>query len=313
VAASVMQQSRPHALKTGGVGQSLAPVPKRNYRFAVGATDRDQCESPTLLVVSSSAFGASLSSSVNNNVSDGDSRFCTEPPRLEFGSWSSKGSKEAAKNIPFHIFMPRWQMAIVQACMVLTERVETLTRRQKEGIYNGGQGELLMDLALHLAAARYHVLKWAALLNVEGATAPRKPGRPTDSAEAIATLRSALPSLMVWASAVQKKLSALHNQCQDETGTVSEVRGLRVTVDELYSVVPHLEQMLYDANHLVNMGRFARSQTTPDLHDSKAKKPFPLSLKEPSLDKKETYRHVSSHKSSCDVQKQMHETFVQFV
>merc|ERR1719217_44793 len=106
---------------------------------------------------------------------DDESRFCTEPPRLAFGSWSSEGSKEAAKNVPFHIFVSRWQMAIVQACMVLTERVETLTRRQKEGIYSTGQGELLQDLALHLSAAGYHVLKWAALLNVEGAHAPLKP------------------------------------------------------------------------------------------------------------------------------------------
>eukprot|EP00746_Dinoflagellata_sp_MGD_P115698 gnl/MRDRNA2_/MRDRNA2_51725_c0_seq1.p1 gnl/MRDRNA2_/MRDRNA2_51725_c0~~gnl/MRDRNA2_/MRDRNA2_51725_c0_seq1.p1 ORF type:complete len:311 (+),score=40.74 gnl/MRDRNA2_/MRDRNA2_51725_c0_seq1:83-1015(+) len=310
-----MHQSRSQGLRSVGVPQASTAVPKRRYRFTLGDTDRHQCKSPTLLVGSSGSSTVALCSPLTdrNGSVQADERFCVEPPRLEFGAWSEKSSQEAAKNIPFRIFVARWQMAIIQACMLLTERVQTLTRRQKDGFYNGEQGGMLQDLAFHVAAAGYYILKWSSLLSIDGSFEPLKPIRCVDSEEAIATLRSVLSRLTVSASAVHTRLLELHNQAEIGSGREFEVQRYGLTVDELYSIVIHLEQVVHQANQLINMSRFARSRTTPNLHGSQAKKDCLPGSNNPILDTKETYWHVSNQNSDCKIHKQMHETFVSFV
>lgn len=198
-------------------------------------------------------------------------RFCTEGPKLEFGGPMSQADSGAGNRVPLRQFAVRLQSAIAQAATVLIDRHQSLTRQSSE--FTATQDEEMMKLSYGVQAASYNVQKWATALG-HGDAPPFKPPPPQSVEEALAMMNMALPRLVVASSNLQAGLRELvppaapvygeHLSAEElqeavaaekqesEQRAEAELNKVGISIDELYSVVPHMEHCIYEASCLLN-------------------------------------------------------------
>lgn len=198
-------------------------------------------------------------------------RFCTEGPKLEFGGPISQADAGAATRVPLRQFAQRLQSAIAQAATLLVDRHQSLTRQSSD--FTPTQDEEMIKLSYGVQAASYNVQKWAFALG-HGDGPPFRPPPPQTVEEALAMMNMSLPRLVVGASNLQAGLRDLvppsaavcaehlsEEELQEaekaekqeaELRAEAELNLRNITIDELYSVVPHVEHLIYQASCLLN-------------------------------------------------------------
>ena len=115
----------------------------------------------------------------------------------------------------------------------------------------------------HARVNHHEVQKWAHALG-HGDGAVFKPPAPNTVEEALAMMNMALPRLVVGAANLQTGLRELvavpseHGEYLEEAKQEAEHRAegelllKGIVIQELYSVVPHMEHLIYQASCLLN-------------------------------------------------------------
>mmetsp|Transcript_43745 Transcript_43745/g.81627 ORF Transcript_43745/g.81627 Transcript_43745/m.81627 type:complete len:305 (-) Transcript_43745:221-1135(-) len=264
-------KARPLPGRRGVSPAAGSPKKKNNFQFKLGAAGDDDALSPKLLPLPDGAFSGVLGSALMPPSEETSGRFCTEGPKLAFGGPMSQVDAGCASRVPLRQFAVRLQSAISQAATLLVDRFQTLSRKD----FTQTQAEDLLKLSYGVQAASYNVQKWAAYLG-NGDAPVSRPSQPSTTEEALAMMNTALPRLVVAASNLQTGLRELvpavhvrsdglsdeefhalmaHEKHEIEAHAEGELLKLGISIDELYSVVPHMEQMIYQASCLVNSVR----------------------------------------------------------
>lgn len=234
----------------------------------------DDTPSPRLPPAPPGALVAFLRSS---SADDGTaSRFCTEGPRLEFGGPVVESGSHVAK-CPLRVFANRLQSAISQDATLLLERFQTLRSRARNLESNESQLERVMELCQMVQAASYCVQKWAAVLDPQNER-PAKPSTASNLDEAFALMQAAIPRLIVASASLQKAIRAMvptpeppppttvlsdeqldamlkaeaKAKATAETKAEREMTRRGASVAQVYSVIPFLEQAMYQISCLNN-------------------------------------------------------------
>lgn len=243
-------KARPLPGRRGVSPAAGSPTKKKGgFHFKLGAAE-DDALSPKLLPLPEGAF-IGFGSALMPPNEETAGRFCNEGPKLEFGGPMSQADTGCASRIPLRQFAVRLQSAIAQAATLLVDRFQSMSRKEE---FTLTQAEDVVKLSYGVQAASYNVQKWAASLG-HGEPPQSRPPVPANPEEALAMMNMALPRLVVAASSLQTGLRelvpAVHIR-SDGLNDEEELQRLGITIDELYSVVPHMEQMIYQASCLVN-------------------------------------------------------------
>jgi len=140
-----------------------------------------------------------------------------------------------------------------QASLLLSDRLRALKSKCQAGSkLSSAQEEELCGVADGVAAASYHVAKWAFLLRPKGDTQAMKPSKPPrneSTEEAFASVHFSLPRLMVSASEAQRGLTA---------AVKTRLRVQGIPAEDVRAIVPHLERLL------LRLGRLSSSLRLPE-------------------------------------------------
>jgi len=251
-------------------GKSTSPK-KKPFHFKLGGGGGDDALSPKLMPLPEGAFSGFFGSALMPPNEETAGRFCTEGPKLEFGGPISQADAGAATRVPLRQFAQRLQSAIAQAATLLVDRHQSLTRQSSD--FTPTQDEEMIKLSYGVQAASYNVQKWAFALG-HGDGPPFRPPPPQTVEEALAMMNMSLPRLVVGASNLQAGLRDLvppsaavcaehlsEEELQEaekaekqeaELRAEAELNLRNITIDELYSVVPHVEHLIYQASCLLN-------------------------------------------------------------
>lgn len=170
-------------------------------------------------------------------------RFCIDGPCIDIPGMPSRRSTGVHMSLlSFPMLVTRLEQAVTQASVMLCERLNSLRAVWQSSGYRLTDSQLtdMCDLADGIAAASYHLQKWAAVLSGAGAHAmPLKPSRCQDADEAFAVMHSATPRILVGAGESQKGLAAvIKAHGADAEGHVNK---LGVPTKDLRMMGPHLE------------------------------------------------------------------------
>jgi len=147
-----------------------------------------------------------------------------------------------------------------QASLLLSDRLRALKSKCQAGSkLSSAQEEELCGVADGVAAASYHVAKWAFLLRPKGDTQAMKPSKPPrneSTEEAFASVHFSLPRLMVSASEAQRGLTAAVKA--HGAGTETRLRVQGIPAEDVRAIVPHLERLL------LRLGRLSSSLRLPE-------------------------------------------------
>jgi len=243
---------------------------KKPLHFKLGLGG-DDAPSPKLMPLPEGAFSGFFGSALMPPPEEAAGRFCTEGPKLEFGGPMSQADSGTGSRVPLRQFAGRLQSAIAQAATLLMDRQQSLTKKSPD--FSHMQGQEMMKLSDGVQAASYHVQKWATLLG-HGDGPPFKPTPSTTVEEALSMMNMALPRLVVASSNLQtglrelvppsapafsermneqERLEAIAAEKQEaELRGEAELKKLAISIDELYSVVPHMEHSIYQASCLLS-------------------------------------------------------------
>jgi hypothetical protein len=134
-------------------------------------------------------------------------------------------------------------------------------RAQASTFSESDVGELC-DIADALAAAAYHLQKWAAILAPsEGLHKPNKPLHSEDKEEAFAVLHLSTSRVIVAAAAAGKGFKMASEEHNDEAE--SFVNSLGVPSQDIRALAPHLEALIFRVSCLS-----ARLRPTQKLRDN---------------------------------------------
>jgi len=172
-------------------------------------------------------------------------RFCIDGPCIEAAGMPSRRSSGVhMSQLSFPMLVTRLEQAVTQASVMLCERLKTLRAVwQNSGRLSESQLADFCDLADGIAAASYHLQKWAAILSGAGGHAmPPKPSRCEDADEAFAVMHSATPRILIGAGESQKGLAAAIKAHGSEAE--GHVNKLGVPTKDLRMMGPHLELII---------------------------------------------------------------------
>mmetsp|Transcript_97676 Transcript_97676/g.174003 ORF Transcript_97676/g.174003 Transcript_97676/m.174003 type:complete len:325 (-) Transcript_97676:195-1169(-) len=264
----------PPGRKVQTAAPPLAPQPK-DSAFAITNGEKDDVPSPRILPLPNGAFAGFMANAAATSTDDGSGRFCTEGPRPEFGSPMDEKNAGDIAPVPLRQFASRLQSSIASAAMLLLDRLQTLKGCQVES-FSAAQLDLLLQICHGVQAASYYLLKWSASL--QRALLPVKPSLASSRDEAMASMNMALPKIIVASSELQSGLKDLvpkvklpqksgpmtdeeidfqleaeaKAQAEAEEKGLEELRKHGLSLETLYSVVPHLEQAIYQTSCLKN-------------------------------------------------------------
>lgn len=248
----------------------VASPKKKPFHFKLGAGDDDALSPKLMQLPEGGAFSGFFGSALMPPNEEAAGRFCTEAPKLEFGGPMSQADSGDGNRVPLRQFAARLQSAIAQAATLLMDRHQSLTKQSPE--FTATQDEEMMKLSYGVQAASYNVQKWAAALG-HGDGPPFRPPPPQSVEEALAMMNMALPRLVVASSNLQAGLRELvpptavsgdHMTAEElqeaaaaekqeaEQRAEEELNKLGITIDELYSILPHMEHCIYQASCLLN-------------------------------------------------------------
>lgn len=179
------------------------------------------------------------------------------------------------------IFASRLHTAISQSSVLLLEKLSTLKKKQQQfpALACSQEGQLI-GLAQGVQAVSYYVQKWSATLSREGGL-PSRPSEVSSAEEAMAILHLALPRIMVASSVLQiairnlvprvqlpdcaddptdeefelRSQAAEKAQGEAEAKAELELRSHGISISDLYSIVLHMEHMVYQSSCLNNSFR----------------------------------------------------------
>eukprot|EP00931_Biecheleriopsis_adriatica_P093025 TRINITY_DN66779_c0_g1_i1.p1 TRINITY_DN66779_c0_g1~~TRINITY_DN66779_c0_g1_i1.p1 ORF type:complete len:340 (-),score=83.25 TRINITY_DN66779_c0_g1_i1:39-1010(-) len=278
--------------KSTGTGQSQTA--QKTFQFALADRgNADDCASPRLLPAPDGAFASFLGGTLMPPTEETLGRFCTEGPKLEFGGPMARDTGGETK-IPLRQFAMRLQSAIAQAATLLLDRLKTLKSCDSNG-FNALQSQELLLLSQGVQAASYYLQKWAACLD-SSSMPPFKPPAATTTEEALAMMNVSLPRLIVASSSLQAGLQALIPRVElpegpedpteeelelqleaeakakeeAEAKAAEKLRGRGIPPEMLFHVVPHLEQLIYQASCVINSLRSRSSKAPPASRSSDA-------------------------------------------
>lgn len=262
-------KARPLAGKKVSVSTVAVLPPKRPSENR----NRDDIDSPRLPPTPANAFASFLRSISSQASAEGQGRFCTEGPRLEFGGYEAPPADDVT-SCPMRQVANRLQNAISQSAVLLLERVQGLKLPPD---FDAAHGEKLLHLAQGVQAASYHIQKWASMLDSESPAPMRQP-QASVAEEAMAHINISLPKIIIASSGLQAGLRKLvpgvtmpvdldeltdeelerqlaleaEAKAQAEVKAHTDLERRGMSLQKLYSVVPHLEHLVYQASCLSN-------------------------------------------------------------
>eukprot|EP00438_Fugacium_kawagutii_P006085 Skav220311 [mRNA] locus=scaffold525:69951:70877:+ [translate_table: standard] len=268
--ASPVRSIRSAKARAGKDGKVASPK-KKPFHFKLGAGDDDALSPKLMQLPEGGAFSGFFGSALMPPNEEAAGRFCTEAPKLEFGGPMSQADSGDVNRVPLRQFAVRLQSAIAQAATLLMDRHQSLTKQSPE--FTATQDEEMMKLSYGVQAASYNVQKWAAALGHGDGPAFRPPA-PQSVEEALAMMNMALPRLVVASSNLQAGLrelvpptaavfgdhmteeelqeAAAAEKQEAEQRAEEELNRLGIAMDELYSILPHMEHCIYQASCLLN-------------------------------------------------------------
>lgn len=243
------------------------PPPKRPSE----TRNSDDVESPRLPPAPANAFAGFLKSLARQASGEGEGRFCTEGPRVEFGG-SEEPTAVDVTSCPMRQAASRLQSEISQSALLLLERLKALKLPPE---FNATHGEKLLELAQGVQAASYYIQKWASILDPTSPAPMRQP-QVSAAEESVAQINIALPKIIVASSSLQAGLRKLvpevttpaspedltdeeldrqlaleaDAKARADVKAHSDLERRGLSLQKLYSVVPHLEHLVYQASCL---------------------------------------------------------------
>eukprot|EP00927_Polykrikos_kofoidii_P048558 TRINITY_DN42823_c0_g2_i1.p1 TRINITY_DN42823_c0_g2~~TRINITY_DN42823_c0_g2_i1.p1 ORF type:complete len:301 (+),score=49.06 TRINITY_DN42823_c0_g2_i1:204-1106(+) len=208
-------------------------------------------ESPRLRPVNSGneARGAPLLAEPAEKPED---RFCSHMPQNDVMGGRGQRSGLISTNLSFEDSVSRLDTTVSQASIMLNDRLKALQTRCRNASVPEQQVVEFCEIADGIAAASYHVQKWAYCYKTASQlVAPAKPTPCDDFDEACSSLRFATPRLMVGAGEVR---AALTSAIKTHGASAQEHSAkVGVPLEDLRALPGHLEHWL------ARLGRFCNS------------------------------------------------------
>lgn len=179
-----------------------------------------------------------------------EERFCNEGPVVGSVGLPARNSATASETaLPFAVLVTRMEGAVVQASLLLNDRLSTLHLRGQRATFSEGQVGELCEITYAVSTVAYHLQKWAALLAPEEfCKKPSKPFHCEAKDEAFALMHCAAPRIIV---AVAGACKGLKKQVEDE-GDKAEatVNRIGVPTKDIRALVPHFEATIFRLSRL---------------------------------------------------------------
>lgn len=179
-----------------------------------------------------------------------EDRFCNEGPVIGSVGLPARNSATSSEaRLPFAALVTRMEGAVVQASLLLNDRLSTLHRRGQRATFSEGQVGELCEIAYAVSTVSYHVQKWAALLAPEeGCKQPSKPFHCEEKDEAFAVMHSAASRIIVGFAAAYKGLKRKVEDTGDEAEAT--VNRIGVPAQDIRALVPHFEATIFRLSRL---------------------------------------------------------------
>lgn len=249
--------ARGNASNVSGSKVSSAGTHRFDPKNRLGVAGANEM-SPRLLSLDDAVeiVGASLLPDVDEGPKE---RFCVEK-ELDYPGMPRRSSGMQMSQCTFPTVVTRLDQSVSQASVMLCDRLRTLRiYMNNTGGLSDSQLSDLCDLADDMAAASYHLQKWAALLSPPGAAhMPCKPSPCEDQDEAFAIFHSSTPRILVGAGESHKGLSAAIKAHGSEAE--SHVNKLGVPTKDLRVMGPHLEHIIFRLSRLSSRLRADRQK-----------------------------------------------------
>lgn len=174
---------------------------------------------------------------------EGVDRFCSAGPNIDGPGSSKRSSLSSPADVAFPELVSRLEKQMNQASLLLNDRLRSLKGKCHTASLSQPQQAELCEISDGVAAAAYHVQKWAhALGRPDQFQRPTKPSSSERVEEAFAAVHFSLPKLMVNTTEVYRLLDAVVKT----HGAKSEahVKSLGVAADDIRAIAPHLERLL---------------------------------------------------------------------
>lgn len=206
--------------------------------------------SPRLIIVDEGTVARAPLLPEPRSPDEEQDRFCTDGPVLETpGMPARRASVLTDAALPFPALVHRMESAVGQGSLLLNERLRTLHLRAQRRKFSKDQIGDLCDIADGVAAAAYHLQKWAALLAPEdGHRTPTKPSACEDKEEAFASMHFSSPRIIVAAAGAHKGLAKNVKEHGDQAEATLNRKGVRT--EDIRALAPHLETLIFRLSRL---------------------------------------------------------------
>lgn len=169
-------------------------------------------------------------------------RFCIGGPVMDIpGAGARQDTGLNGHTVPLAKLVSRLDATMGQTALLLSERMRVVEHKLAtcSSAPSDAQCTELCVIADGVAAAAYHVRKWAVLQEPHRSKRPPKPSPCENVEEAFATMKSVVPRLMVSATDAQRVLLAIVGPEEDTAS--KRLEDLGVAVEDIRALSPHLE------------------------------------------------------------------------
>lgn len=226
-----------HAASRHGV-EKLAILPGHAYAYPIPCPDE---KSPRLMPLDDGAIIAYSKPLLPEVDEHPQERFCIEAG-IEVAGLPQSRSVVVDYTLSFPQVVARMEASVRQAVLLLNDRLRTLQLRSRKLWFSDLQSGEMCDIAMGVAAAAYHLQKWASSFPSSGLDKPKKPFLCEDREEAFAVIQSASPRLLVACAAAHKGMSSVIKEQAEKAEEVINRKG--ISTQDIRAIAPHLECLI---------------------------------------------------------------------